>query len=551
MGLVGQVQDDALLCLNAAGAVLGLDEPAGDVGVHAVAGDVLADLIHHQHVALVEEQVGDGLVGDLLELGFLADDLLRAQALDEIGLVVGVLNDGDTAQHRRVFQDRPAVLLHQLVHDAGALMMDALSALLLAKANGHHLHQAAFIGATEGGVGLDAVEEDDTVGFRGILIHIYRLMTHTGNADLHRLHGAFHGAAHGLLRNAVILEDLKLAFGSSAAVTAHSRHNVRLGTLGLDKVYNGTGHHSIVIDAAAAAGNGDLLAGLDLAADLGAIQLPGDDTGNITFRNAGLVEVLADLDHFGDRCVFDQVGNSFHVLLLSRRRRRHIISTIIQIFNLDPCIIIGSCYGLILKNRVCQKPDRMVSLGIRPLIDQKLDGALFQIGRIGICYVEADYLDLTGKAGIVHRLSRTGKAGTANEDTGQIRQCRQLFPHQAVNRIVVAVAIDHMRYIQRTILFTKMRRKSADPLLAGRMQRIDAHHQQTAARRQHLLHQRRRAKAALIGILSHIAIPQSGIDVLVVRNERELFVPLYLKPPADSRGVDPTQGQSLDIACQQ
>ena len=212
--------------------------------------------------------------------------------------------------------------------------MDALSALLLAKANGHHLHQAAFIGATEGGMGLDAVVEDDAVSLRGILIHVYRLMAHTGNADLNRFHGAFHGAAHGLLRNAVILEDLKLALSGSAAVTAHSRHNVRLGALGLDKVHNGTGHHSIVIDAAAAASNGDLLTGLDLAADLRAIQLPGEDAGNITLRNTGLVEVLANLDHFGDRCVFDQVGNGFHVLLLSRRRRRHIISTIIQIFNL-------------------------------------------------------------------------------------------------------------------------------------------------------------------------------------------------------------------------
>ena len=334
MGLVGQVQDDALLRLNTAGAVLGLDKAAGHVGVHAVAGDVLADLIHHQHVALVKQQVGDGLVGDLLELGFLADDLLRAQALDEIGIVIGVFNDGNAAQNRRVFQNRPAVLLHQLMHDGRALMMDALSALLLAKADGHHLHQAAFIGAAEGGVGLDAVVEDDAVSLRGILIHIYRLMTYAGNADLHRLHGAFHGAAHGLLRNAVILEDLELALGGSAAVAAHSRHNVRLGALGLDKVHNGTGHHGIVIDAAAAAGNGDLLTGLDLAADLRAIQLPGDDAGNIALRDAGLVEVLANLDHLGDRCVFDQVGNGFHVLLLSRRRRRHIVSTSIQIFNL-------------------------------------------------------------------------------------------------------------------------------------------------------------------------------------------------------------------------
>ena len=71
-----------------------------------------------------------------------------------------------------------------------------------------------------------------------------------------------------------------------------------------------------------------------MRADLRAIQLSGDDAGNIALRDAGLVEVLANLDHLGDRCVFDQVGNGFHVLLLSRRRRRHIVSTSIQIFNL-------------------------------------------------------------------------------------------------------------------------------------------------------------------------------------------------------------------------
>ena len=334
MGLVGNVQNDHLLGVNAAGAVLGLDKPAGDVGVHAVARDVLADLIHHQHVALVKEQVGDGLVGDLLELGLLGDDLRGAQAFDEVGLVIGVLNDGDAAQNGAVFQDGTAVLLHQFVHDGRALVMDALSALLLAKANGHHLHEAALIGAPERGVGLDAVVEDDAVGLRGVFVDVHRLVTHAGNADLHGLHGALDGAAHVLLGNAVVLEDLGLALGGGAAVAAHGRHDIGLGPLGLDKVHDGPGHNGVVVDAPAAAGNGDLLTRLDLAADLRAIQLPGDDAGNIALRDAGLVEVLANLDHLGDRCVFDQVGNGFHVLLLSRRRRRHIVSTSIQIFNL-------------------------------------------------------------------------------------------------------------------------------------------------------------------------------------------------------------------------
>ena len=117
----------------AAGAVLGWTNRPETLGPWPSPEMFLPILSTHQHVALVEEQVGDGLVGDLLELGLLGDDLLGAQALDEVGLVVGVFNDGDAAQDGAVLQDRAAVLLHQLVHDAGALVMDALGAVLLAK----------------------------------------------------------------------------------------------------------------------------------------------------------------------------------------------------------------------------------------------------------------------------------------------------------------------------------------------------------------------------------------------------------------------------------
>ena len=314
VGLVGDVQDDYLLRLNAAGAVLGLDEPAGHVGVHTVAGNVLADLVHHQHVALVEQQVGDGLVGNFLQLGLLGDDLLGSQSLDEVSVVVGVLNDGNAAQDGRVLHDGPAVLLHQLVHDGGALMMDALGAFLLAQADGHHLHQAALIGAAEGGVGLDAVEEDNAVRLGGVLVDEYRLVADTGDADLDRLHGALDGAAHGLFGNAVIPENLGLALGGGTAVAAHSGHNVGLSALGLDEVHDGSGHQGVVVDAAAAAGNGDLLAGLNLAAQVLPVQLLSDDGGNLALQDTGLVKILPDLYHPRNGGVLDKVCDCFHII---------------------------------------------------------------------------------------------------------------------------------------------------------------------------------------------------------------------------------------------
>ena len=103
----------------------------------------------------------------------------------------------------------------------------------------------------------------------------------------------------------IVLENLKLTLGGSAAVAAHGCHDERLSPLGLDEVHNGTGHQGVVIDAAAAAGDGNFLAGLNLAADLGPVQFPDDGAGNVAFGNAGFVEILADLDHFGNRSVFD------------------------------------------------------------------------------------------------------------------------------------------------------------------------------------------------------------------------------------------------------
>ena len=203
-------------------------------------------------------------------------------------------------------------------------MVDALGALLLAQADGHHLHQAALVGAPEGGVGLDAVEEDDAVRLRGVLVNEHRLVADAGDADLDGLHGALDGAAHGLLGDAVVLQDLGLALGGGTAVAAHGGHDVGLGALGLDEVHDGPGHQGVVVDAAAAAGDGDFLAGLDLAADLGAVQLPDDDAGDVALGDAGFVKVLADLDHAGNGGVFDEVGNGLHIsfLLYGLRRRR-------------------------------------------------------------------------------------------------------------------------------------------------------------------------------------------------------------------------------------
>ena len=46
-------------------------------------------------------------------------------------------------------------------------------------------------------------------------------------------------------------------------------------------------------------------------------------------------------------------------------------------------------------------------MGVRPLIDEKLDDPLPEKGRVGVCHVEANHLDLAGKARVLHRLGGT------------------------------------------------------------------------------------------------------------------------------------------------
>ena len=117
-------------------------------------------------------------------------------------------------------------------------------------------------------------------------------------------------------------------------------------------------------------------------------------------------------------------------------------STIIQVFDLDAGIKIRDRDGLVLKDGVCQKLKGTVALGVRSLIDEKLDDPLPEKGRVRVCHVEAHHLDLAGKARVLHRLGRTGQTGAADEDAGQFRQLGQLIPGQPVDQVVVTATVN-------------------------------------------------------------------------------------------------------------
>lgn len=103
-------------------------------------------------------------------------------------------------------------------HEVVALGMADMGAILLSKADGHHLHQAAFIGALEAGVGLHPIQNNDAIRLIRVLVNadleVLRM------ADLNRLHRGQDRAAHAFLRDAQGGQDHLLPLRSGAAVAA-------------------------------------------------------------------------------------------------------------------------------------------------------------------------------------------------------------------------------------------------------------------------------------------------------------------------------------------
>ena len=67
-----------------------------------------------------------------------------------------------------------------------------------------------------------------------------------------------------------------------------------------------------MIDAAAAAGDGDAHAGLNAAGDNVPGELLGHGLSDLVGGDMAFVIALADLDHLGNGDIFDEVGNGFH-----------------------------------------------------------------------------------------------------------------------------------------------------------------------------------------------------------------------------------------------
>ena len=140
--------------------------------------------------------------------------------------------------------------------------MHLLRAVPLAHADGDHLRDAALDLTPEGGMRLDAVDDD----------HAVRLARHPvvidgdairRRAEFDDLHRRADGAAERRFSHAISGHHLDLAVGGRATVRAHRGDEKRLRAACLQFFHDSTEDRHDVRDAPAAAGEGDLRARFD------------------------------------------------------------------------------------------------------------------------------------------------------------------------------------------------------------------------------------------------------------------------------------------------
>src|SRR5882724_11678852 len=274
-----------------------LDETAvapGDVGIHAGTGNVLADFLHDQHVDLVELQARHEFLGLCQQHGFAIENLFGRDNLDDCGFVRGVFHHGDTEQHILLGEDELRRFRQQFAEHVHAVGMQRGGADDLAHADGEHLDDAGFDWGAEVGMRFDARDDDDRVGFGGMLVHIYRHAV-IELAQFHHVHAGLDRTSDITLGDAIAFQHFTLAFGGSATVTAHGREDERLGAERLELSDHGLGAFGYVVDAAGAATDGDDHARLDLGPHLGALELLDHGPGHaVEFL---CLELLAHMHH--------------------------------------------------------------------------------------------------------------------------------------------------------------------------------------------------------------------------------------------------------------
>jgi hypothetical protein len=161
-------------------------------------------------------------------------------------------------------------------------------------------------------VRLDAIDDDDRIGFGGVLVHVHGRAVGQMTDDF-GVHARFDRHTGESLGDAVALEHLFLPLGGGRAVAAHRRKYEGFRARGLQLADCRAGDLRDVGDAAAAAADRDALSGLDATAHFGAFELSAD--GSIDIGQADGLEFLPHVCHSRERHIQSAGDVDFDLLL--------------------------------------------------------------------------------------------------------------------------------------------------------------------------------------------------------------------------------------------
>ncbi len=290
----------------------------GDVGIHARTGNVLADLFHHQHVDFVELQARHQFLGLGEQDRLTFEYLFGRDDLDDRGFVRGILHHGDAEQDVLPGEDELRRFRQQFAEHVHAVGVQRGGTDDLAHADGQHLDDARFDRRTEVGMRLDARDDDDRVGFGGMLIHVNGHAV-VKPAQFHDVHAGPDRATNSVFRDAIAFQHFSLAFGGCATVAAHGREDERPGAERLELRDHGLGAFRYVVDATRTASDRDGHPRLDPGPHFGALELFDDRLGDAV-EFLGL-ELLAHMHHAWQGNIesaghvdFDAITNHFGIL---------------------------------------------------------------------------------------------------------------------------------------------------------------------------------------------------------------------------------------------
>lgn len=244
-----------------------------DIGIHAGAAEVFADLVHDQDVGSIERQACHPASGHVEQFGLARFKPFGLDRFDQGGFIMGVLDNSQTAADPDLAED----LMGDAAHDAIEAMVDDGSVIdfgsgMFSQADEHHLHQAAFESSCETGMRFDSANDQHVVRFGSDAIEMH-IEAFGGSRHDDRVHGSSDGAAAGLFGDAESCEDSDLPFGRAATMASHRRDDKRFGTEGAEVCCCNSQDRRDIGNASAAGGDSDRVSRFDAALQSQASQL--------------------------------------------------------------------------------------------------------------------------------------------------------------------------------------------------------------------------------------------------------------------------------------